>query len=398
MINVEEAIIYRLINNPGFRHKAHVLLCPEYFSDEVIRGIFKKFQRLEEWDEVAFANTLERREQERVSEILANSFFGSTSDSDHPIRALIRGYKANQIEYTLRETKRLMLEGVDLAQIVEEINRLQGISEETSYHRIGEQCQEYLKGLEDPAGSTFETPFTKLNTITRGGLKRKHTWVVGGYTSHGKSMVAKECFWYWLKAGHKVAYFSSEMPACEIIGRIVEGHIGVKADRPSEEVEKAVSLLSAFSPLIFDTVIDLNGIKAQSRAIKAGNGLDIIIVDFIQNIETGRVAIFDEMRAAIRELQTLAKELNIGVLVFSQLSNDMARELRDQVRRSADEVPFVAYKGAGEIGAAVDLGAIIYKETDRDFLFYVAKNRHGKTGYFRLRFDERFTVLREVEE
>ncbi|NIO20793.1 MAG: hypothetical protein GTN76_08660, partial [Candidatus Aenigmarchaeota archaeon] len=59
-----------------------------------------------------------------------------------------------------------------------------------------------------------------------------------------------------------------------------------------------------------------------------GTGLDAVIIDFAQNIR-GADDIYTRMSDVAISAQDMARRLKVGVVLFSQLSNDMAKELAD---------------------------------------------------------------------
>jgi len=61
----------------------------------------------------------------------------------------------------------------------------------------------------------FTTPFERLNGITGGGYKGE-TWIVAGYTSDGKTQLAKELVYPSVKMGDNVLIVSLEMLAEEM--------------------------------------------------------------------------------------------------------------------------------------------------------------------------------------
>jgi len=68
----------------------------------------------------------------------------------------------------------------------------------------------------------------------------------------------------------------------------------------------------------------------------------------------------------------MAKEANVCILALSQLSNQMAREKKDDV---------VEYKGSGAIGMVCDLGFFIEKNTMPNYAtLRLRKNRRGTSG------------------
>lgn len=400
MFNEEEFMIYRMYFNPSFRVKAVKLLQPEHLTDNQIHDLFVAFsETVAGWDEARLFDSLSAENGECLSRIITNSSY-TMGDGDYVLGSLIRKYKERK---TREIFERYKDDTENAHKAIGEIIRLNNISEESSFEKITKQTENYLKTLTD-TGAYFPTCWSKLNKITKGGLKRKRIWTVGGYTSHGKSMVGISLFWDWVKRGFRCAYFSTEMSYEDIISRIVNMEFEKQIDpnpamslETHAEVKKTTTLINGFNPHIYDDLYEPGLIEKELMGIKHELGLDIVIIDFIQNLEGIRAgeSSYERMSGVIRWAQNLAKKQDIGMVVFSQLSNEMAKELRGQVEEDEGEIPFIAYKGAGEIAAAVDMGAIIILQGDK-MNFYVGKQRHGMKGRFKLQFENNWTKLVEV--
>jgi len=138
---------------------------------------------------------------------------------------------------------------------------------------------------------------------------------------------------------------------------------------------------------IYDDVYTFKGIEDRCKAIRTISQLDVVFVDFLQNMQ-GEGSIYERMSIIPVQLQKMAKELDTCVVSMSQVSNEAART----------DSKVIGYKGAGEIAAACDLG--LWLERDRQdkelLLCSIRKNRHGPTGKKHLRFTDNFTRI--VEE
>ena len=124
--------------------------------------------------------------------------------------------------------------------------------------------------------------------------------------------------------------------------------------------------------------------------IKEGPGLDILAIDYIQNL-WGDGSIYERMSRLAPILQYLAKELQITIIALSQVSNQHAR---------GDTGGLINYKGAGEIAASADLGIELEREKDNKdrMKFIVKKNRHGRIAEGVLEYINDYTRLLEVKE
>jgi replicative DNA helicase len=146
-------------------------------------------------------------------------------------------------------------------------------------------------------------------------------------------------------------------------------------------------------------VLTVEHIAAKARQLQARDGLDLLVVDYLQllqlhDAETRQQGIAD----ASRKLKLLAKELDIPVLVLSQLSRECER--RDQKR------PVLAdLRDSGAIEQDADIVLFLYRhevyvpDTEEKGVVEVLirKHRNGPIGDRRLRFVDRFARFEDLE-
>lgn len=238
------------------------------------------------------------------------------------------------------------------------------------------------------AGTTASTPIQFSPTLQRisGGLSAGHFWVIGGFSSVGKSAVACNIAFDALAARNKsVAIFSTEMTSEDYMVRMLSLASGVPQrsikDRvilPFNDVEtlKRVSTRMSTMPLrIDDTTNDLTKILSKAKRLKETVGLDVMLVDFIQNVSAGGDE-FSDARATALRLQQAAKDLECNIVAFSQVSNEMAK-------RDADggDKNYYSFKGHGAIRDAADFAIMLRRDRIAQsplLNMTVVKNRHGE--------------------
>lgn len=67
-----------------------------------------------------------------------------------------------------------------------------------------------LDHISKPA-ETFKWPFTRFDDLTSGGMRRGEVTLLGGWTSHGKSVMLDQCLEYARAMGNKVHLYINEM-------------------------------------------------------------------------------------------------------------------------------------------------------------------------------------------
>mgnify|MGYP000392011486 CR=1 FL=1 len=241
------------------------------------------------------------------------------------------------------------------------------------------------------------TGFSFLDSTIQGFLKT-HFWIVGGYTSHGKTALMIQLIVNALEHNPNItiAIFSTEMSAESILLRLMSNRTvvpslsifrGKFSPEIQNKVDEALDYFYTKNIWIYDDVYTFQGINDRCKAIKLVSGLDVVFVDFLQNMQ-GEGSIYDRMSVIPIQLQKMAKDLNTCVIAMSQVSNEAARS----------DSKVIGYKGAGEIAAACDLGLWLERDQkDKELLLCaIRKNRHGPTGKKKLRFTDNFTKI--VEE
>ena len=249
--------------------------------------------------------------------------------------------------------------------------------------------------------------FTVVDQIL-GGLHRSDLIVVAGRPAMGKSSLAMSIVRSAAGFGATAAVFSLEMSRDQLVLRLLSGETGVDShllrlgmysEANERRVVDAVGALSDLPVYIDDnplsTVVD---VRSKSRRLHMERGLDMIVVDYLQLIESangrGQNRV-QEIGEITRSLKTLARDLNVPVVAVSQLSR--AVEMRQSHRPQLSDL-----RESGSIEQDADVVMFIYRDDkyiseeewdqrypDRPYPkniaeIMVAKHRHGPTGTVRL--------------
>lgn len=208
--------------------------------------------------------------------------------------------------------------------------------------------------------------------------------------------------------GRAVGIFSLEMSRESLVMRMLCSHAEVSAFRlnrgilPTREAHgkltTAASVLSK-APIYLDDTggLDVMELRARARRLKQKNGIELIVIDYLQLLharEYARQGRQIETAAISGDLKAMAKELNVPVLVLSQLSR--APEQRDRL-----VVPKLSdLRDSGAIEQDADVVCMLrrpckYPDDDEAedltlAVVDVAKQRNGPTGDVRLNFVEEY--------
>ena len=243
------------------------------------------------------------------------------------------------------------------------------------------------------------TGFIELDEITT-GFQPSELIIIAGRPSMGKTAFCLNIAQY-AAMQHKipVAIFSLEMSKAQIVQRMLcsEARIDTHALRrgrmPEEDWPKlsmAAGRLSAAPIFIDDTAgISPLEIKAKARRLKARHNLGLVMIDYLQLIQTG-LKIENrqqEISQISRSLKGLARELDVPVITVSQLS-------RAVEQRSVQRPRLSDLRESGAIEQDADVVAFLYREE-----YYksksskkgiaeviISKQRNGPTGTLELVF------------
>ena len=176
------------------------------------------------------------------------------------------------------------------------------------------------------------TGFADIDEMTR-GLQPSDLVIVAARPSMGKtSLVLNIAQYVAAQPNQTVGFFSLEMSKESLFLRLLtsEAHIdshrlmsGAIGQKDYGRIAHALETMSAMRLFIDDTAgIGVLEMRAKARRLQSEHGLNLLVVDYIQ-LMTGRGRFENrtlELAAISRSLKGLAKELNVPIVVLSQLS------------------------------------------------------------------------------
>lgn len=130
-------------------------------------------------------------------------------------------------------------------------------------------------------------------------------------------------------------------------------------------------------------------IASQCRRLKAQHGLDMIVIDYIQlmnsDIKDSNQGRQNEVAAITRSLKLIAKDLNVPVIALSQLKRDAEiRNIKGE-KTGGGEPVLSDLRESGAIEQDADIVLFIHREQDEQtgsskHSLIVAKHRNGELG------------------
>ena len=211
-------------------------------------------------------------------------------------------------------------------------------------------------------------------------------------------------------ADASVAIFSLEMSKEQLVQRMISSvaHVDlqkiISGELNEEEWLKVINVMAPLSQaniFIDDTAgISLLEMKAKCRRLKIEKGLDLILIDYLQLMESEsrHESRQQEISAISRGLKALAKEMECPVISLSQLSR--APELRSDHRPILSDL-----RESGAIEQDADVVMFLYRDdyynedSDKKNIgeVIIAKHRNGPTGTVELVWKKEFTKFLNKE-
>jgi replicative DNA helicase len=242
-----------------------------------------------------------------------------------------------------------------------------------------------------PAG--MKTGIDPLDRLLAGGLRGGKVYGIAARPSVGKSSAARAILLHLARSGITTLLLSQEMPADELADALVAeaGRVdgstlqsGQFDDQDWGRIAEAVDTLRAI-PLHVDDEggLTLAKVRVKARAVK---GLQVLAIDYLQLLTSTlkNKTTNDEIGEISKGLKALALELNIPIVVLSQLNRE--------VERRTDKEPVLSdLRDSGNIEQDLDVAVLMWTASEEEGSesrlvgWKVAKHRGGKKGTFAMR-------------
>lgn len=301
-------------------------------------------------------------------------------------------YKAAQVGKLLSGT-RVTAAGVNeqIGQLLTELEALRD-DKAAKAKTLAQIAAEYQNNYfcEHPDGLKVGLP--NLDDMI-GGLEGGDIIVIGARPAVGKSALVTQITTNLAEQGKKIGFYNLEMSDKQMYERFVASQSGLGLTRIRRAVKflgdeekrfkMANNALAERSNIVISTgAKTVSEIRSESRHM----GFDVIVIDYLQLIRSdtfyrgNRVA---EVGAISKAIKALAMELNIPIILLSQLNR--ASEGRETREPSMSEL-----RESGDIEQDASVIILLWNMSEEDRSkkgCKVEKNRQGETGKMELRFD-----------
>ena len=267
----------------------------------------------------------------------------------------------------------------------------------------------------------IRTGYTVLDSVTN-GLQKGNLIIIGARPSVGKTSFAMNIALHAaLKEKAKVAVFSLEMNKTELtnraicsVARVSLSH-ALHGELTPEEWQRLWDANAKLQKA--DIFLDASGsitaaeIMRKCMRLKREHGLDLVMIDYLGLMAApnanGRESRQEQVAANSRMMKMMAKELEIPVLLLSQLN----RGIEARTGKNENDEPMLSdLRESGAIEQDADIVMFIHKpktetqseqnQHSRDYeaKIIIAKNRSGPTPYFKLQFIGELTTFMNPED
>lgn len=288
-------------------------------------------------------------------------------------------------------------------QKIDDVRRGRDTSTMRPYHEVVAELLNHLSLISGPDRDKYlgiQTGFKYLDKVLV-GLKPSNLIILAARPGFGKTSLALNIAANVAdKADKAVAIFSLEMSKRQIAERLTSSQTRISSrvfqtgtepgdTKTWDTLIKYVPTTKSSNLFIDDSsIVTVPQIKSKARRIK---NLGLVVVDYLQLMDSARR--IDSRVQAISEItrsfKIMAKELDVPILLLSQLSREGEKEkrapvlsdLRDSgsIEQDADVVMFL-HRPPTESEAPVHEVSLI-----------IAKNRHGETKTIPLNWDGEHT-------
>jgi len=424
-----------LIDKDAIISVADIIKPEDFYKDThqiIFEAMLELYEKREPVDIVSLSNRL--KEKGQLELIGGRSYLASLANAVPTASNVLSYAQIVQKKATLRKLIQISgeitnlgyQETEDLAKILDQAEqKLFSVSQRflkqsfVSIKNVLTETFDRIDELHKQSGKLRGTPTYFIDLDNKlAGLQKSDLIVLAARPSMGKSSLALDIArQVAVNSKIPVGIFSLEMSKESIVDRLLcaqadvdlwkmrTGHLSDKGEvNDFTKIGQAMGILSE-APIYIDDSATANvmEIRTKARRLQAEHGLGLLIVDYLQLMESGQKRSSEsrvqEVSQISRALKAIARELNIPVLAVSQLSR--AVESRNPpIPKLAD------LRESGSIEQDADIVLFIYREemykpnTEKKHIadIYIAKHRNGPTGVIQLYFDTEKVSFKNLEK
>jgi len=312
-----------------------------------------------------------------------------------------------RVKNSIEELK-FKIEYDNYQETIDQIQTLEGELSDQSEHSMKSivgKTIEYIDNVNEH-GTGLSSGFDSLDALTS-GFRAGSLNVLAGRPSMGKSTLALNIANH-LSTTKNVLFFSLEMSQVQLMMKMVSCDSNIpltKVEKGSLNDDEQTSFYESLAKagnknmnIIDKSGLSVKNIFSTAKKLNSDKKIDIILIDYLQIMKYDKGREVSELGNITRELKYLAKDLEIPIILLSQLSRGV--EQRENKR------PFMSdLRSSGEIEQDADMIMFVYRDDyyhddspDRGQAeLIVAKNRMGQIGFVKCDFDGSYSRFSDIE-
>lgn len=420
---IEMAVLGHLLVVPVSYDKASQYLKPEIFYFEPYQQIFKIIHDLNREGKTADMAAVQHvwhQDPATLTEVAHRAI--NVANIEEKCLILIQLYFSRELKKAGEELYRVS-EETDSIELLEKTQRkieeLWSIIlhlKETNLAELTKKTMDEYEASKKSGVTGIRSGFAEVDELTLGRNKGELV-ILAGRPSHGKSTYALNEAYYVAK-NYPVAVFSLEMPATQLLKKIISSDSqvplelirkGNTSDYQDEQMKKSVkNILNLENKLfLYDIAsIHIHDIVSIVKKLKRIRGIEVVYVDYLQLVHGDRekgASRDQEIGTISGGLKKLAMDLNICVVALSQLNREV--EQRGDKRPQLSDL-----RESGNIEQDADIVQTIFRpemygietikikgqEKDSRGIaeIVIHKNRNGKVGSAYMNFRGEISTLK----
>lgn len=433
-LEAERTVLGALLLDPDAIIKISDFLLPEDFYDPTYRQIFQSiydlYQSHEAIDFITVSNKL--KDNSKISQLGGSAFLAELA-SEVPTSSHV--YQYGQLVKTKSVHRRIIEAGQKITALGYEedriITELLDEIEKTVFQVSNTYLKEKFIHIREILDQRYEkfaemhesnddnmvkgipTGFKALD-FKLSGFQPSDLIIIAARPSMGKTSLAMNIAQNAaIRYNKNVGIFSLEMSKEQLVDRMFASMLGVDSwklqrgrldDSDFQNMGPIMDELSKANIFIDDSVASsIPELRAKARRLQMENGLDLLIIDYLQLMSTGNRMFagnrVQEISEISRSLKQLGRELHIPIVALSQLSR--------AVESRPGNIPQLSdLRESGSIEQDSDVVMMMYREdyyeedSDRPGItdIYIRKHRNGPVGRVELMFKKEQMRFYDIEK
>lgn len=402
-IDLERNILGLCLLQSKFYEEIKDILSPKHFADIKHLHLYSAIQKVYEKEKTVSVLVLhDYLNSNNLLELIGGieyfidlqTVIDKTDELSVMAKTVIRKYQRRSIQETINKLNSKLKEDLidtdaEIDNLITDIIKANNFSLNETFLHGSEIHKTVMNSLVSKPPTKIKSGFIALDDLL-GGFTKKNLILLAARPSMGKTMLALNIMMNMVKNGHPVAMLSLEMSYSELHVRLITSLTGIpyksimEMSMTSEEFQEMSDLTELFEkwPMhISESSLNIQEIKRSAVRLKREHNIEVLFIDYLQLISG--VKYTDnrnlEIGGITKDLKTLAKELDIAVILLSQLNRGL--ETRPDKRPIASDL-----RDSGSIEQDADIVMFIYRDVvynkeanPSDAEIIINKNRNGES-------------------